>query len=100
MTALIGSFNVVAKDVAGKNISNSQNPAKIAKESSAVRDIVEQTERVHSVKCKIKSITSSIGDQFLKYKCKNTKRRMNLVLRVNVNNEDVSLRNYKVFFRK
>lgn len=100
ISALIGSFNVMAKGVAGKSISNSLNPAKIAKESAAVRDVVEQTERVHSVKCKIKSITSSVGDQFLKYKCKNSKRRVNLVLRTRVTNEDVALKNYKVFFKK
>jgi len=95
--AALSTFSVVAKDMTGVS---SQSKVKAVLESSIVRDTVEQTERIHSVKCKLKSVTNSIGDQFVKYKCKSPKNKIKLVLRAGVSGDSVNLKNYKVFFKK
>ena len=99
ITLLVLASSSFANNMAGLKTVTSADNVKIAKESSVVRDIVEQTERIHSVKCGLKSITTSVGDHFLKYKCKNSKRKIKLVIRTRIKKDTSSVKNYKVFFK-
>lgn len=88
---------VSAKDMTG---AMTQSQVKAALESSEVRDTIEMIERVHSSKCSLKSVNSSIGDHFMKYSCKGAKSKLKLILRANTKGDEIALKNYKVFFKK
>lgn len=95
---LLSTIILQSKYVFSKEPHDEDRVLPLLLESPQVTEIIENTERLHNNKCKIKSATRVVNDFQMNYGC-NGEINSKVLIRANLLKEKVKVLNYQVFIK-